>query len=115
MPVILASQTELATVNNFLDRTKFAMTNMSQKHSVVVLDEAIYAIAQEILWKPENKDKYSGIVLRIGAFHVIRAFLSIIGKRFQRAGLNDLIAESGVVSNGSMAGIMAGKHFSRAI
>ena len=62
MPVIQASPTELVTAKHFLDRTKFAMTNMSQKHSVVVLDEAIYAKAQEILWKPENKDEYSGIL-----------------------------------------------------
>ena len=91
------------------------MTNMSQKYSVVVLDEAIHAEAQEIVWKPENKDEYSGIVLQIRAFHIIRAFLSIIGKRFQGAGLDDLLVESGVVSNGSIAGVMAGKHYNRAV
>ena len=68
MPVIQASPTELVTAKHFLDRTKFALTNMSQKHSVVVLDEPIYAKAQEILWKPDNKDEYSGIVSPNGSF-----------------------------------------------
>ncbi len=59
LPVIQASPTELATVKLLLDRTKAAMASMAQLHCVVVLDEAIYAKAQEIVWKLEHRDKYN--------------------------------------------------------
>ena len=62
-----------------------------------------------------TKVNIQALFLQMGAFHVIRAFLSIFGKRFQGAGLDDLIVESEVVSNGSIPGVMAGKHYNRAV
>ena len=35
---------------------------------------------------------------RMGAFHTMCTLLSVIGKRFQDAGLKDLCIESGVVA-----------------
>ena len=62
---------------------------------VVVMAQALYAKAAEIAWK--HKDKYKEIILRLGTFRTICNWLSIIGKRFQDAGLHDLCIESGIV------------------
>ena len=48
-------------------------------------------------------------------FHTICNLLSIIGKRFQNAELRDLCVESGVLAEGSVAGLMAGRTYNRAI
>ena len=38
-------------------------------------------------------------------FHTICTFLSVIGKRFQDAGLRDVMIESGIISEGSVFGV----------
>ena len=41
--------------------------------------------------------------------------LRIIGKRFQDAGLKDLCIESGVLAEGSVAGVLEGRKYNRGI
>ncbi len=55
------------------------------------------------------------IIIRLGTFHTICNFLSIIGKRFQDAELRDICLESGIVAEGSLAAVMEGRHYNRAI
>ena len=42
----------------------------------------------------------------MGTFNTICTFLAVIGKRFGEAGLRDLAVESGVIADGSIAGIL---------
>ena len=42
----------------------------------------------------------------MGVFHTACTLLSIIGKRFQDAGLRDLCVESGAIVEGSVAGVL---------
>ena len=39
----------------------------------------------------------------------------MIGKRFQDAGLRDVCVESGVIADGSAAGVLEGRSYNRAI
>ncbi len=48
-------------------------------------------------------------------FHTICNLLSIIGKRFQDAGLRDLFVESDVIAEGSVSGVMDGRRYNRAV
>ncbi|KAL1274405.1 hypothetical protein QQF64_027219, partial [Cirrhinus molitorella] len=41
--------------------------------------------------------------------------LGILGKRFEDAGLRDLCIESGVVAEGSVAGVLDGRKYNRAV
>ena len=52
---------------------------------------------------------------QIGLFDTICNLLSIIGKRFQDAGLRDLCVESGVIAEGSVTGVMDGRKYNHAI
>ena len=58
---------------------------------------------------------YQGIVMRLGTFHTICNVLSILGKRFQDAGLRDLCLESGIIAEGSVSAVMDGRHYNRAV
>ena len=51
----------------------------------------------------------------MGTFHTISNALSIVGKRFQDAGLKDICIEAGIVAEGSISGVMSGKHYNRAV
>ena len=48
----------------------------------------------------------------MGVFHTL---LSIIGKRFQDAGLKDFCVESGVIAEGSVAGVLDGRRNNRGV
>ena len=51
----------------------------------------------------------------MGTFHTICAFLAAIGKRFGDGSLADILLESEVVGSGSIAAILEGHHYNRAI
>ena len=70
----------------------------------VSFDQFLYAKAVEITWK---HSKFQHLILRLWAFHTICIMLGIIGKRFQDAGF--LCIESGVIAEGSVAGVMDGR------
>ena len=88
--------------------TKLGLTDI-----VVVLDQAIYAKALEVVWKKQQE--FSSVVLRMGSFHITCVFLSVIGKRFGDSGLGDLLLESTLVGSGSLKGVLEGKHYNRAV
>ena len=58
---------------------------LPQQDVVVVFDQAIYAKAQEILWK--RVPTLSNVVARMGGFHTSMTCLAILGKRFGDVGL----------------------------
>lgn len=111
--VIEASPTELPTVYTVLQRSLQIADQLGQHDVIIVFDQAIYAKALEVLW--QNKDQFQRLVIRIGSFHTICAFLAAIGKRFGDAGLADVLMESGIVASGSVAGVIEGRHYNRAV
>ena len=77
--------------------------------TVVVLDQAIYAKALEVVWK--QKEMFRSVVLRMGSFHIICTFLAVLGE----SGLPDLLIESRLVGSGSVNGVLQGKHYNRTL
>lgn len=112
-PVIEASPTELPTVYTLLRRSLQMADQLIQHDVVVVLDQAIYAKALEVIW--QNQEQFRRLVVRLGSFHTICAFLAAIGKRFGDAGLADILVESGIVGSGSVAGVLEGRQYNRAV
>lgn len=112
LPTINAPATELSTVYEMLNQALGIMESLQLKTIVCVFDQALYAKAAGILWKHE---KFKNIIIRMGVFHTICILLSILGKRFQDAGLRDLCVESGVIAEGSVTGVMEGRRYNRAV
>ena len=112
LPTVNASATEMSTANEVLEQTLGIMQSLHLNNIVCVFDQALYAKAAEIVWKQE---KFKNIIIRMGAFHTICNLLSIIGKRFQDAGLRDLSVESGVIAEGSITGMMDGRKYNRTV
>ena len=75
------------------------------------MDQALFAKATEVAWK--EHDRYGSIILRLGTFHTICNLLSIIGKRFQDAGLRDLYVEAGIMAEGSVSSALEVKMYNR--
>ena len=103
----------MSTVFEILNQSLKIKETLKLQAIVVVFDQALYAKATEIKWK--HTERFESIVLRMGVFHTICTFLGIIGKRFQYAGLKDICIESGVITEGSVCGVLEGRRYNRAV
>ena len=81
----------MTTANEILRRSDEIRKTLDSSAIVVDMDQALFAKAAQVVWK--EHDRYASIILRLGTFHAICNLLSIIGKRFQDAGIRDLCAE----------------------
>ncbi|XP_067300890.1 uncharacterized protein [Pseudorasbora parva] len=113
LPVIDASPTDLDTVHTILTRSIEIADKLELNEIVLVMDQAIYAKAQEIRWM--NTTFMERLVLRMGEFHTAMAYLSCIGKHFGDAGFQDVIIEAEVVAAGSIEGVITGHQYNRSI
>lgn len=113
LPTINAPATQMTTVSEILNQSEKIRKSLHLQEIVVVMDQALHAKASEITWK--QKDAYANIILRLGTFHTICNVLSIIGKRFQDAGLRDLYIESGIIAEGSITSVLDGKMYNHAV
>lgn len=113
LPILDANPTEMSTVNTILCRSLQIANELQIDNVVLVMDQAIYSKAQQIKW--QNEDFQKRLVTRLGEFHTIMAFLSVIGKRFRDAGLQDIFIESGVVAQNSVNQVVTGHHYNRSL
>ena len=113
LPIINAPATNMFTVYEVLTKSLQIKDTLNLQTIVIVFDQALYAKATETKWK--HKEQFKDLVLRMGVFHTICTFLLVIGKRFQEAGLRDVIIESGVIAEGSVSGVLEGRTYNRAI
>jgi len=113
LPTINAPATNMSAVYQVLINSLQIKETLSLQSTVVVFDQALYAKATEIKWK--HRTQFNDLVLRMGVFHTICTFLSVIGKRFQEAGLRDVIVESGVIAEGSVVGVLEGRTYNCAV
>ena len=113
LPTIHAPATELTTVFEILNQSELIRRELYLQTVVVVMDQALFAKAVEITWK--HKERFGNILLRMGTFHTICNALSILGKRFGDGGLKDICIEAELVAEGSINGVLDGKHYNRAV
>ena len=69
--------------------------------------------AYPIIWK--SPDFYDDHIVIIGSFHLICAYLKMIGKKMNESRLADVLLEAGVITVGFINGVISGKNYSRAI
>ena len=111
LPTINAPATALTTVFEILNQSEQIRRELHLQTIVVVMDQALYAKAVEITWK--HKERFANVLLRMGTFHTICNALSILGKRF--GALKDICIEAELVAEGSINGVLDGKHYNRAV
>ncbi|XP_065197855.1 uncharacterized protein LOC135829379 [Sycon ciliatum] len=112
-PVVNSSPTDMSTVYAILRKCLGRCANAGLPFSIIVVDQAIYAKALDII--NHRPDEFSPVVLRLGAFHAACTFLAIIGKRFRDAGLLDLFVESGIAGPSSASSALDGTQYNRAV
>ena len=74
--MIPASPEELGTVYELLKWSCALAQQLGQSHCIITVDWAVYAKAQEVVWK--RPDKFCHVVLCMGAFHTAKTFLAVL-------------------------------------
>ena len=69
--------------------------------------------AYPIIWN--NPQRYSKHIVLIGTFHLVCAYLKMIGKKMAGTGFDDIFTEAGLITCGSFKGVMSGKNYGRSI
>ncbi|KAK3698753.1 hypothetical protein QZH41_004049 [Actinostola sp. cb2023] len=113
-PMINGLSTELSTVYTVMKKnTQLMCARLHQEDVVITFDLAIYVKAKQIQWK--FPDEFSDTVIRMGGFHIATNFLSVLGKKYQNSGLEDILIESGAYAPGSISSLMKGKSYNRGV
>jgi hypothetical protein len=113
LPTINAPATEASTVQEVLQQSISIKSSLHLENIAVVLDQALFAKATEIAWR--YPERFGSTVLMTGNFHTICNLMSTVSKMFGEAGLRDLAVESGVIAEGSIAKVLEGKQYNRAV
>eukprot|EP00794_Sanderia_malayensis_P021054 gene21054-23110_t len=115
LPAIDALPTKLEIVLELLQQSKIKAELLGLQETDIVLDQAVYAKAFELLQMPRHQSLKDFVVLRLGAFHTTCTFLAIIGKRFGDAGLRDIIVEADLLGQSSVEEALNGKHYNNSL
>ena len=115
LPVIDAAPTKMETIQTLMERSVSYADLLQQDCVAVVFDQAIYAKAQKVRWEEESDTFRKKLVVRMGSFHTCMTYLACIGVRYKDAGLSDIMVESGIIASGSVAKVMNGHHYNRAV
>ena len=114
LPFIHAPPSDISNIYTTLLKLVTIAKHLGQPHILVTADLVIYSKTQQILWN--TPEPLCGMVtMRLGAMHLIMAYISSIGKLFGDGGLQDILSSSGVFASLSTTALLQGKHYARGI
>jgi len=112
-PVINHPITDHTTVQECLRYSEAATQEVGQNYVLTTFDLGVCMKAYPIVWN--NPMRYEKHIILIGTFHLICAYMRLIGKKMAGSGLADVLIEAGLITSGSLHGVLSGKNYSRAI
>lgn len=113
LPIILAPAHELDTLNTAVKRCMAISSHFGQEHTVLTVDQALYCRLMELKWSvPEYQDK---LLPCQGGLHVSMNFLKAIGDHMNGSGQAEVWVESGLLGQGTVELVLAGKAYNKAM
>ena len=112
-PVINKPITEYSTVQECLQYAEQGTKEVGQNYVITSFDLGVCMKAYPLVWS--KPDRYKHHIITIGSFHLICAYLKMLGKKMDGTGLSDVLLESGLMTSGSLKGVLQGQNYSRAM
>lgn len=112
-PVIPFPITDNRAVKECLRYSEEASQEVGQKYVVTTFDLGVCMKAYPLVWNQQKR--YENHIIMIGTFHLACGYLKMIGKKMEGTGLSDVLLEAGLISSGSLSGVISGKNYARAI
>ncbi|XP_070203645.1 uncharacterized protein [Littorina saxatilis] len=63
----------------------------------------------------DHSIRFEKHIILIGTFHLVCAYLKMIGKKMNGSGLSDIMLEAELITSGSLKGVESGKQYDRAL
>ena len=105
--------TEYKTVQECLRAAEEATREVGQSYVITTFDLGVCMKAFPLVWN--SPDKYKSHIILIGTFHLVCAYMKMMGKKMAGSGLSDILLEAGLIGSGSLTGVLSGKHYDRAL
>ena len=112
-PVIPYPITEYSTIKETLRFAEEGSKEVGQEYHLVTYDLGVCIKAYPLIWN--HPSKYKKHIVLIGTFHIVCAYMKMVGKKMAGSGFSDILIESGLMTSGSMEGVLSGKGYSRAM
>ena len=112
-PVINHPITEYKTVQEVLRYLEEATREVGQENIISTSDLGVCMKAYLIIWN--SPQRYSEHIILSGTFHLVCAYLKVVGKKMAVTGLEDVLLEACLISCGSIKGMMSGKNYGRSV
>lgn len=112
-PVINHPITDYKTVLQCLLNSEAATREVGHEYVITTFDLGVCMKAYPIIWS--DPSRYSKHIVMMGSFHIVCGYLRMLGKKMSGSGLDDIFIEGGLLTSGSMQGVMNGKNYSRSM
>jgi len=86
--------------------------HVGRKYSVLSCDMAIYLVAKLI---QVQRNEFDTLFLRIGAFHLAKNWLGVIGQFVNDSGFSDIFIETEVYGENTLKAVLKGVHYNRGV
>ena len=97
-PVINNPITDYKTVQQCLEYAESASREVGQDFVITTFDRGDCMKTYPLIWN--NPLRYQKHIVMIGSFHVICAYLKMLGKKMKGTGLDDIFVEAGLITVG---------------
>ena len=112
-PVIPHPITDYRTVQECFKYAENATAEVGQQYVITTFDLGVCMKAYPLVWN--NPVRYEKHIVLIGTFHLVCAYMKMVGKKMIGSGLSDILLEAGLIGLGSVEGVMSGRHYDRAM
>ena len=108
-PLYPKNPTSPDVVQSSLDYFVSMSEKLQQSKTVITCDQAIYDIMKGLVRK--NPEKYQGVIICLGGFHIAQNFLGSIGFFMKDSGIEELMVQSGICGRGTANKVIGGKDY----
>jgi hypothetical protein len=113
LPLYDSSSQDVSTIRSLMIQAQERTKELCQPECVVACDLGIYQIARKL--KEVEPELFQQTVVRVGVFHLQMKFLEVIGDRYGKAGLEELLSRSGLYGENTVKMILLGKAYNKAV
>ena len=111
-PVINHPITEYCTIQECLRVSAEATKEVGHDCVITTFDLGVCMKAFPLVWTKPGYEKH---IILIGSFHLIWAYLKMVGKKMADTGFQEVLLEAELTTSGSMKGIIGGTNYARAM
>lgn len=112
-PIIPHPITDIKAVAECLRYSEEASNEVGQEYVITTFDLGVCMKAYPLIWAAEKR--YEKHIVMIGTFHLVCAYLKMLGKKMEGTGFSDILIEAGLISSGSLNGVISAKNYSRSL